>query len=356
MYSFVALGAVIAVGLILTGVVSLLSNRRFHRLSVRIALVILVTGPIVLVAFLGLNALYYGWLQQPTPRWTQILQALLLVFGTPLLLGLVTSRLISRPLRDFTRALRSVRDDNYRTILPSSRIYEFDQVFGQLNELTRRLRHEEELRRNLISDTSHELNTPLSAMLGQLTAMEDGVLAADPARLRLLREQTERLADLVEQLDEYTRARSAPPDATEDVDVADLYREVDTLLGPRLAERGMTLHLAETPAGLVLHASRRILHRVLTSLVSNAVRHSGGTEVHIEVTARRLVVRDNGRGVPADSMPYLFERFFRVDASRSRDTGGLGLGLAIVRELALRQGWRISTADAAPGLAVLIDL
>jgi signal transduction histidine kinase len=92
------------------------------------------------------------------------------------------------------------------------------------------------------------------------------------------------------------------------------------------------------------------LQQILANLMQNALRYSYATEITIHATTHTLTFRDNGKGVPTESLPYLFERFYRVDKSRSRETGGLGLGLAIVRELAEGQGWNVTVENARPGL------
>ena len=332
------------------GLTGLAMRRWFRALSARITFLIMALGPSLLIALFGLFLAIRSVKELNSGRLTLVVE--LIMFGAlgSVLLGIMASRLVNRPLRQFTAAIASARDNEYATPLPNSSIREFDEVFVEFSELRARLRREEELRRDLISDTSHELNTPLTAMLGQLTAMSDGVLPADPARIRLLRDQAERLADLVGQLEEYARARAmVGPGTRTDVPLAELHAELRELYG----DERITLVL-DAPPGHPIRADRAVLRRILTNLVRNAFRHSGGSTVTIEARADHLAVRDDGRGVPAESLPLLFERFYRVDASRSRDTGGLGLGLAIVRELAEHEGWRIEAVDNDPGLAVVL--
>ena len=104
----------------------------------------------------------------------------------------------------------------------------------------------------------------------------------------------------------------------------------------------------------IIHANRGALQQILTNLMQNTLRYSEATELTITATAASSTFSDNGKGVPSESLPYLFERFYRVDKSRSRTTGGLGLGLAIVRELAEQQGWQIRAETAHPGLTFIL--
>ncbi|HTK06807.1 MAG TPA: ATP-binding protein [Ktedonobacteraceae bacterium] len=109
-------------------------------------------------------------------------------------------------------------------------------------------------------------------------------------------------------------------------------------------------------AAALIQANRGALQQILMNLMQNTLRYSQATEVTIETTAHELLFSDNGKGVPSESLPYLFERFYRVDTSRSRTTGGLGLGLAIVRELAERQGWAIAAVAGHPGLMFVLKI
>jgi signal transduction histidine kinase len=190
-------------------------------------------------------------------------------------------------------------------------------------------------------------------MLSQLTAMEEGVLPTTKKRVHMLRAQTERLADLVAQLTAYTKARSEPTyDHQEDIQLHAFCDEVVEPFAEQLKARGCTVTV-DISEGYTLRANRKALERILVNLVQNCLRYSGASAITVTANQAQLRISDNGRGVPADSLPHLFERFYRVDPSRSRDTGGLGLGLSIVRELAERQGWRIYAEDNKPGLAIV---
>ncbi len=332
----------------------------FHKklrshLGLRIAALILIAGPVALVAMVGFNAVVYGSMHLPAPWWSRLIQVLLLVVGAPLILGLLAGRFVTKPLNQFYKAITSLKENNYQTELQPTGIREFDKVFTEFNDLIGRLRKEEELRKNLISDTSHELNTPLTAMVSQLTAMQEGVLPITKERVKTLSQQADRLAELVAQLNEYTRARSAVADSKEGIHLYAFCKELRESFAAQLGEKHMQLKIDVGPS-YILTANRQSLERILSNLIQNALRYSGGKMVTIAANKKQLTISDDGQGVPAESLPYLFERFYRVDPSRSRETGGLGLGLAIVRELANRQGWQIHAEDNKPGLKTIINL
>lgn len=319
------------------------------RLGIRIALIIMTVGPLLLIEFVGFNVLVHA------PWWARLLQMLIIIIGGPLFLGLLASRYVTGPLNQFNTAISSLTDSNYHVELKRSGIREFDKVFIQFNELTKRLRREEELRKNLISDTSHELNTPIAAIMSQLTAMEDGVLPITKKRVQGLARQTERLSELVSQLNEYTRARATTGvDHKEAVRFQDFCTEIVQAYAVQLREHHMRLQL-DMPEEYVLQVNRRALERILNNILQNALRYSHADTLTIQASGQSIRIQDNGRGVPEDSLPYLFERFYRVETSRNRTTGGLGLGLSIVRELVERQGWQIHAEDAHPGLAIVIS-
>lgn len=332
-----------------------LSSRLRNRLSVRIAVLILASGPIALILLTGFNGLYDASLHTVMPWWSRILQVLLFVLGVPLILGLLVARYVTRPLHQFTKAIDSLKENNYQVKLRNSGILEFDSVFQEFNDLTKRLMREEELRKDLISDTSHELNTPVAAMLSQLTAMEEGVLPVTKARVRILSQQAARLTDLVAELNEYTKARTAAVYEEKTViELNSFCQELQAMFEVQLKDKGMHLQL-DIPKDFTLAANRASLERIMVNLIQNCLRYSSGQTIIVKATRRYLSISDNGQGVAHESLPYLFERFYRTDRSRSRETGGLGLGLAIVRELVHRQGWHVRAEDAHPGLGIVIS-
>ncbi|WP_242527364.1 sensor histidine kinase [Ktedonosporobacter rubrisoli] len=248
-----------------------------------------------------------------------------------------------------------MEQSNYKVQLQSMGIREFDEVFMRFNNLINRLRHEEKLRKDLVSDTSHELNTPLTTMIGQLTAMQEGKFPLTRERVAILKEQAERLAELVQQLDAYTKARMPNAGEPEDIYLRQFCEELINHFSLDLKQKGITakLHIAED---YIIHVNSGALQHILMNLMQNTLRYSQATEITIEATAHEFMFSDNGKGVPSESLPYLFERFYRVDKSRNRATGGLGLGLAIVRELAESQGLAITAVAGHPGLTLVLKI
>ena len=332
-------------------VVFLFWKKLYSKLSARIILLVVASSLTTLIVTLALNG---ATTYVPTPTWFRLVQFMILVLGSPALLGLLAVRFVRQPLRDFNAAVVSLEQSSYKMQLRPTGIQELDEVYVKLNNLTQRLQFEEKLRKDLVSDTSHELNTPLTTILGQLTAMQDGKYALTEERVTILKEQAERLIDLVQQLNTYTKARAPHSSEPEDVHLRQLCDELFAQFHLELKQKGIAVHLFVEDDDLV-HIDRYALQQILTNLMQNTLRYSGATELTIAATTWQLTFSDNGRGVPANSLPYLFERFYRVDKSRSRSSGGLGLGLAIVKEITDQQGWRIQVKDAHPGLSFTLD-
>lgn len=321
----------------------------YRSFAMRVALLALVSGLLVLLGVIVL----LGSLSSAPTQWKMVLVASVII-GLPLVVGWLTSRLVMRPLRSFTEAIVALQASNYKAKLVPSGIVEFDQVQHGFNDLAARLHREEELRKNLISDTSHELNTPLTVMGGQLTAMQEGRLSLTKERIGILKEQTDRLTELVAGLDAYARARMPQVAPLDTIDVADLCKQAVDECRPALAKASIR-PILDIPEGLTVQANRQAFCQILINLLQNTVRYSDATEVRIAASKQRLTVSDNGKGIPTEHLPHIFERFYRVEPSRNKSTGGLGLGLAIVHELAEGQGWTIRAKAAKPGVAFIID-
>lgn len=340
----------LVIAIIVIAVLALFNTSLYNRLSTRITLLIIISGLVMLIVALVFNRFTSDTL---SPPWLRQLQIALIVLGGPVVLGLLSARFVRRPLRQFNKAVASLEKSNYKVQLQPSGIREFDEAFTKFNSLINRLQEEERLRKDLVSDTSHELNTPLTTMIGQLTAMQEGKHAITKERIATLKEEAERLAELVQQLDAYTKARMPDTGEPEDIQLKQFCDEFINRFNLELKQKGILtkLNIADD---LIIHASRDTLQKIFANLTQNTLRYSGATELTITASPNQLTFSDNGKGVPSESLPHLFERFYRVDKSRNRTTGGLGLGLAIVKELAEQQNWGIQAKHANPGLTFIM--
>ncbi|MBN8610857.1 MAG: PAS domain S-box protein [Deltaproteobacteria bacterium] len=218
----------------------------------------------------------------------------------------------------------------------------------------------ERLRRDFVANASHELRTPLTSIRGFAETLVDGAVA-DPAAthrfLEAILRQTKRLQRLAEDLAVLARAESTDePLAANVFDLRTIAAHVATALGPRADELGVKLRVSTPRRAVRTEANASAVEQVLTNLVDNALKHSkrGGRvviAVQGAVTLARVEVRDTGRGIAAQHHARIFERFYRVDAGRTRSdggaaVGGTGLGLAIVKHLVERMRGSVSVESA----------
>jgi two-component system phosphate regulon sensor histidine kinase PhoR len=219
------------------------------------------------------------------------------------------------------------------------------------------LRRADQIRRDFVANVSHELRTPLTAIRGYVEALaEDGVAADERRRfLAIITRHGERMERLVKDL-----LRLARLDAgQETLDVADcdtraLAHAVAGDLARPIEERRQRIEIAVAPDAEIVRADPAKLHDVLRNLVANAVMYSPeGSTIRVEAARRGpqilLSVCDEGPGIPEEDLSRVFERFYRVDKSRSRDPGGTGLGLAIVKHLVGLHGGEVHAANRPSG-------
>jgi two-component system phosphate regulon sensor histidine kinase PhoR len=227
-------------------------------------------------------------------------------------------------------------------------------VFVDITEM-RRL---ETLRRDFIANVSHELRTPVTAIRSAGETIRDVAVndaAALPRFVDIIVRNAERLGNLLDDILELSRIESrALQLVMEPVELAALMSQVAELFRERAERKGLALHVSVPVDQAYAMADRRALENVITNLIDNAVKYCGaGTSIRAcvaeEAERLRVMVKDTGPGIDPVHLPRLFERFYRVDAGRSREVGGTGLGLAIVKHLVESMGSEIRVASA-PGV------
>ncbi len=302
--------------------------------------------------FLGRISATLGFLQSV---WWQLLAAAVVSAAIALIMARWLARGMTQPLRDMAQAARRMETGDYSTRVYTRSRDEVGQLAEAFNTMSGELEDVERLRRDLVANVSHELKTPITAIRAHLENLLDGVERPDPETLQVMLTQSERLGRLVDQLLDLSRLESGDvPLDREPVELAPLVTQVLSEIDVARPDRGVAVSSVipdDLPPAM---ADRERVHQVLFNLIDNAVRYTppGGA---VTVTAHRLngsvevEVHDNGVGIPAEHLPRLFERFYRVDTSRSRaDDGGTGIGLAIARSVVEAHGGHIH-ADSEPG-------
>ena len=294
---------------------------------------------------------------------TRTLRNLLLVVFPLLLLvcALIAWRVIGaalKPVEELRSGAASIdgSSTDERLPVPPTRD-EIAALATTLNEMLDRVAGARRTQRAFVADAAHELRSPLATMRTQLEVAtrlgEGGRLPADQMP------EVARLSALVEDLLLLARAdddRSAPR-VTAPVELGPLVEDVVGRYATARVPVRCSLPAGLGPAGVL--ASYDDVYRALTNLVDNAVRHAAsGVDVSVEVTrdGAHVSVADDGNGIPEEDQERVFDRFTRLDEARDRDSGGIGLGLAIARELLRRNGAQVTLEDAEPGVRAVVTV
>jgi signal transduction histidine kinase len=220
-----------------------------------------------------------------------------------------------------------------------------------------------DLRRQMTADIAHELRTPLSVILGQIDALDEGVVPPSPAAFEILRDETSRLGRSVEDLRTLSRADAGElPLERQPVAPARLLEQALAAHRPLAVEKGIALQVEVQPELPDLQVDPDRMAQVLGNLLSNALRHTpqGGAITLAAAqagSAVQLRVQDSGPGIDPPDLSHLFERFYRADRSRQRETGGSGLGLAIAKAIVELHGGQIwAESVGGSGTTIVIRL
>ncbi|TCL72418.1 histidine kinase [Hydrogenispora ethanolica] len=282
-----------------------------------------------------------------------ILGALLLTGILSFLVALLLARRISDPITEMNRTARAMTAGQLDSRVQDLPRDELGELGASLNRLAERLKETNELRKKMTADVAHDLRTPLATVRSHLEGMIDQVIPASPENLESLLDEVKRLTTLVADLQEIAQADVAryrfnlEPLALEPF-LAGLVQQMT----PLFQKKKLRLALRVVQPATV-RCDRDALTKVMENLLSNAHKYtpSGGNVTVLlerEETQAVIAVQDEGIGIAAADLPYVFERFYRTDQSRNRESGGFGLGLTIVKELVEGLGGSV-TAQSTPG-------
>ncbi|HHB91510.1 MAG TPA: HAMP domain-containing protein [Anaerolineae bacterium] len=269
--------------------------------------------------------------------------------------SLFTSQRIVQPIRAMMQASREIAAGNFKRRVAVVSEDELGALAESFNQMAEELELTEQRRLNLIGDVAHELRTPLTNLRTMLEALTDGVLPPDPATFQTMNHEVLRLQRLVQDLQELSRAEAGEMAMfPEWVDPAQLVSSVVDRLALQFHDKGVALHVNMEPDLPMIFVDPARITQVLVNILGNALQYTpGGGQVWVAVRrggdAIEFVVRDTGRGIPAEDLPHIFERFYRVDKSRARASGGSGIGLTISKHIVEAHGGRIWAKSEGPG-------
>jgi two-component system sensor histidine kinase BaeS len=253
---------------------------------------------------------------------------------------------LSRPLREIRAGAEAMGAGDLEARVRETGDAEMRSVARALNLLAATLQHEEELRKASVADLAHELRTPLMGLLGRIEAAQDGVLADDASNLAAMHDEALRLGRLLDDLSALADAERPGLLLTlEQIDLAVVVTGQVNSLADTYADKGIALTRDLRPT--VVAGDPKRLEQIVVNLLSNALRYTdAGGRVTVVVRAEGgngvLEVTDTGIGISAEDLPHVFSRFWRGDKSRSRATGGAGIGLSIVQELVRAHGGHVA--------------
>jgi two-component system sensor histidine kinase BaeS len=265
------------------------------------------------------------------------------------------TRQLLQPVQRVALATRRLAAGDYATPLPETGNDEAAQLARDFNRMAATLASNERQRRGFMADISHELRTPLAILRAELEAIEDGIRPMDAAALRSLQGEVMALSKLVDDLFELSLAELGGPNYRRDpVDLGVLLGMAADAYARRFAERGLRVRLLPWPEPLLVLGDDGKLVQLLYNLLENSLRYTDADgEVELRISASpgevRIDCQDSAPGVPLEQQTRLFERFYRVEHSRSRSHGGAGLGLAICRGIAQVHGGELSAQASTLG-------
>ena len=266
------------------------------------------------------------------------------------MIGLFVSRMLTNPIRRITGTAKQIRDGDLSARTNMRGDDEIDQLGETFDEMATSLEKDLKHERRLTSDVAHELRTPLMAMLATVEAMQDGVYPTDNEHLETVASETRRLARLVQQMLDLSRMENhTAPMNIEAVDMVELVRGIVNAQEPLFHERGLRLRFADETQGKMpfIKVDPDMITQCVINLMSNAMRYTpegGWVIVTVGLDRKHLTisVSDTGIGIAKEDLSRIFGRFWRADASRAREAGGLGVGLAVTKQIVERHHGFIS--------------
>lgn len=292
-----------------------------------------------------------------------LLVAASLAFATAVIVSTFVTRRIVKPIQEMQTASRHIAAGNYDERVEVVGEDELADLAQSFNQMAHTLSQTEERRRQLIGDVAHELRTPLSSLKSVMEGLVDGVLPAEPGTFLDAQKEVSRLQRLVQDLEELSKAEAG--ELSIELAWVKPYTFIVTAVA-RLAlqyeDKDVQLH-TELPDLEPIYVDSERMTQVMLNLLGNALQYtpSGGqvtVTAHIEAQQLIISVQDNGVGIPPESLPHLFERFYRVDKSRSRTGGGSGIGLTISKHIVEAHNGRITATSpgANQGSTFIITL
>jgi len=290
-----------------------------------------------------------------------LIWASLAALAVAFLLSFLLTRRVLRPLSQMNNITRDIAEGNFHARVDIVTRDEVGQLGLAFNRMADSLEGIEQLRKNMVSDVAHELRTPLTNLRGYLEALNDKVIEPSPQTLKMLQEENLRLVHLVDSLQQLARADAARAYLKlEKLDPAKELRQILGLYSRVFQEKNISV-TTRLQEGLSVPADRDKLLQALRNLLENCHKYTpanGFVEITVSKQSEDVEIRfsNSGPGIDEADLPFIFERFFRAERSRSRNAGGAGIGLSITKELIEAHGGRVGAESSAGTTSIWLTL
>ncbi|HHW46696.1 MAG TPA: HAMP domain-containing histidine kinase [Clostridiales bacterium] len=297
---------------------------------------------------------YFGpyFLSENDFKFLDALNIVLILIGVfslllSVLFGIILAKRISQPILKTVDVTKKIAGGNYNErINEKTKTKEIDILIKSINHLAFSLENQEALRKQLTEDVSHELRTPIAILQSHIEAMIDGVWEPTKERLASCNDEIKRIGSLVSDLEKLHNLDSENLELHKsEINLADIIHSAAKKFDVALKEKNLAISINGNCSEILADVDR--ISQVAINLISNAVKYSkegGRIDINIFETNDSVGfnVTDNGIGIHENELPFIFERFYRADKSRNRNTGGSGLGLSIVKSIVEGHGGKIS--------------
>lgn len=261
-----------------------------------------------------------------------------------ILISVVVSILLSKKftygLRQVSKAARELQKNNLDVRIPERQhVDEINQLAQSFNELASSLKNQEKLRKQFTNDLAHELRTPLATLRSQNEAFLDGVWEPSEERLKQSHEEIMRLVRLVDDLEKLLAAENPQIQLQiSEINTKEVMKKLLNTFQPQFQQKGVALLIEEPTHNFNFEADRDRFFQIMSNLLNNSLKYTdeGGKVVlktEVEKQSIHFIIEDNGLGISEEDLPFIYERFYRGEKSRNRKTGGVGIGLSIVKAL-----------------------
>ncbi|MFA5855045.1 MAG: HAMP domain-containing sensor histidine kinase [Candidatus Gracilibacteria bacterium] len=277
--------------------------------------------------------------------WTAIGAGIIAIIASFILTSYIT-----KPIKKLIDATKAIALGKYEKRVEASSNDELGELTKSLNVMAESLENQRYLQKQLITNVAHELATPLTSISGYLEALTDKVIKSEDKKSEaymLMKEETDRLKDMLDEVRTLSVLQENQSKIVlAKVDAKDLTAKIIKQMAVHFKAKQVAIKLESTLEKEIFLLDKNRYTQILINLLNNALKYSKAkTTVTILLSNEKekftVAVKDQGIGIPKKDLPYIFERFYRVDASRQRGTGGLGIGLAIVKELVSAHGGHI---------------